>query len=168
MVPSGLRQQGRGLPEQTGVLPHLGRDSPARRRVPAGRSRRREPGRRQASPVRGRRAEPSGGLRRRPGMDLSRNHPRVDELEAGTDTFSLRPSTDGENLLPGSDITTDRFDLYDVTDGEFARYPSVDARLSAGAALSYEDPATAGAVQLEGEAQATYYAAVAETGYYDV
>src|SRR5699024_6887158 len=90
------------------------------------------------------------------------------ELESGTHTFSLRPSTDGENLLPGSDITADRFDLYDVTDGEFARYPSVDARLSAGAALSYEDPATAGAVQLEGEAQATYYAAVAETGYYDV
>ena len=90
------------------------------------------------------------------------------ELDAGAHTFSLRPSTDGENLLPGSDITADRFDLYDVTDGEFARYSSVGARLSAGADLSYEDPATAGSVQLQGEAQATYYAAVAETGYYDV
>ncbi|MGC5165433.1 CBM35 domain-containing protein [Luteimicrobium sp. DT211] len=88
-------------------------------------------------------------------------------LKAGTHTLSVRPSKDGSTLLGGSDITLDRLDLYDVTDGEAADYPAVDARLSGDARLTY-DGALAGAVRLAGDGAATTFVTAAETGYYDL
>ena len=89
-------------------------------------------------------------------------------LTAGTHTLSLRASTDGTTLLPGADITLDRFDLYDVTSGEKATYPAVDARLAGGAALSWQQPAARGFASVSGDGSATFFATTAETGYYDV
>ena len=89
-------------------------------------------------------------------------------LTAGTHALSLRASADGKSILPGADITLDRFDLYDVTQGENAVYPALDARLSHGATLSYERPNVAGSAALSGTQTATFFAATAETGYYDV
>lgn len=89
-------------------------------------------------------------------------------LGKGAHTLSLRPSADGSTLLPGSDITADRFDLYDITDGESATYPAIDARLADGASVDYSRAATAGDVHLNGGSTATFFAAVADTGYYDV
>lgn len=89
-------------------------------------------------------------------------------LTAGAHTLSLRASKDGSTLLPGADITLDRFDLRDITDGEKAAYPATDARLAGGAQLSYAKPGTAGSAALSGQASATFFAATAETGYYDI
>lgn len=89
-------------------------------------------------------------------------------LTAGTHSLSLRASQDGTTVLPGADITLDRFDLYDVTAGEKAAYPALDARLARGASLSWDRPETRGAARLAGAGSATFYAATAETGYYDV
>ncbi|WP_374008475.1 CBM35 domain-containing protein [Leifsonia sp. LS-T14] len=88
-------------------------------------------------------------------------------LTAGTHALSIRASKDGSTVLPGADITLDRFDLYDVTDGEKAVYPALDARLGSGATLSYAQP-TAGSAALSGAATATFFEATAETGYYDI
>jgi len=71
-------------------------------------------------------------------------------------------------VLPGADITLDRFDLYDVTNGEQATYPAVDARLAGGATLACAQGATAGYASLSGSGSATFFATTAETGYYDV
>ncbi|MGA0568166.1 hypothetical protein ACO2Q7_12600 [Rathayibacter sp. KR2-224] len=90
------------------------------------------------------------------------------KLSKGSHTFSLRSSSDGSTMLPGSDITADRFDLYDVTDGERDSYPAIDARLAGGASVDYSRAVTAGDVSLSGKATATVFAAVADTGYYDV
>ncbi|MBT2588443.1 hypothetical protein J7I86_21815 [Arthrobacter sp. ISL-95] len=84
-------------------------------------------------------------------------------LTAGTHALSVRASKDGTTVLPGADITLDRFDLYDITNGEQSTYPAIDARLAGGAAIS-----TTGAASLNGSASATFYAATAETGYYDI
>lgn len=89
-------------------------------------------------------------------------------LTAGTHALSIRASANGQTILPGADITLDRFDLYDVTDGEKAVYPALDARLSGGAAVTYAQQATAGSVSLSGSGSATFFATTAETGYYDV
>ncbi|TDQ02465.1 MULTISPECIES: CBM35 domain-containing protein [unclassified Leifsonia] len=89
-------------------------------------------------------------------------------LTAGTHALSLRASVDGTTLLPGADITLDRFDLHDVTAGERATYPAVDARLSGGATLSWKHPAARGYASVTGDGAATFYATTAETGYYDV
>jgi hypothetical protein len=84
-------------------------------------------------------------------------------LTAGTHTLSVRASKDGTTVLPGANITLDRFDLYDVTNGEQATYPAIDARLANGATLT-----AAGAASLTGSGSATFFAATAETGYYDI
>ncbi|MGN7251320.1 CBM35 domain-containing protein [Arthrobacter sp. SAFR-014] len=89
-------------------------------------------------------------------------------LTAGTHTLSLRASKDGSTQLPNADITLDRFDLFDITDGEKAVYPAADARLADGAQLSYAKKNTAGTAQLSGSSTATFFASTAETGYYDV
>ncbi|KQR51275.1 hypothetical protein ASF88_19095 [Leifsonia sp. Leaf336] len=89
-------------------------------------------------------------------------------LTAGTHALSLRASANGSSVLPGADITLDRFDLYDVTDGEQATYPAVDARLAGGASLSWQQPAARGYAAVSGDASATFFATTAETGYYDV
>ena len=89
-------------------------------------------------------------------------------LTAGTHTLSIRASNDGSSTLPGADITLDRFDLYDVTRGENAVYPATDARLTGGATLDYSPAQSAGDAALSGSQSATWYAATAATGYYDV
>ena len=89
-------------------------------------------------------------------------------LTAGTHSLSLRASKDGSTVLPGADITLDRFDLYDVTTGERAVYPAVEARLSGGASLSWKQPAARGYAAVGAGGGATFFASTAETGYYDV
>ncbi|MEN2736444.1 CBM35 domain-containing protein [Microbacterium sp. X-17] len=89
-------------------------------------------------------------------------------LTAGTHALSLRASKDGVTVLPGADITLDRVDLYDLTGGEQAVYPAVDATLAGGAALSWQQPAARGYATVSGDASAAFYATTAETGYYDV
>lgn len=84
-------------------------------------------------------------------------------LTAGTHTLSVRASKDGTNVLPGADITLDRFDLYNIASGEQATYPAVDSRLAAGAILT-----STGGASLNGSASATFFASTSETGYYDV
>ncbi len=89
-------------------------------------------------------------------------------LTAGTHSLSIRASKDGATMLPGADITLDRFDLYDVTDGENATYPATDARLAGGAHLRFSDRATAGYADLSASGSATFFTAAEDTGYYDV
>lgn len=89
-------------------------------------------------------------------------------LTAGSHALSLRASRDGVTLLPGADITLDRFDLADITDGERAVYPAVDAGLAGGARLAYDQQSTRGFAALSAAASATFFATTAETGYYDV
>ncbi|MEV6611694.1 CBM35 domain-containing protein [Kutzneria sp. NPDC051319] len=89
-------------------------------------------------------------------------------LTAGAHTLSVRASRDGSTVLPGADITLDRFDLYDVSKGEQATYPAIDARLAGGATLACDRDATAGDVSLSGSGSATFFAVTAETGYYDI
>jgi hypothetical protein len=90
------------------------------------------------------------------------------QLSAGSHVLSIRGSKDGTTRLPGSDIVLDRFDLYDNTAGENAVYPAVEARLADGANLSYAQAGTSGYAALGGPATATFYAATAATGYYDI
>ncbi|MGO4533359.1 CBM35 domain-containing protein [Leifsonia sp. 2MCAF36] len=89
-------------------------------------------------------------------------------LTAGTHSLSLRASKDGSTMLPGADITLDRFDLYDVSSGERAVYPATEARLTGGASLSWKQPAAQGYASVAGDGSATVFATTAETGYYDV
>jgi hypothetical protein len=89
-------------------------------------------------------------------------------LTAGTHSLSVRASKDGSTALPGADITLDRFDLYDLSTGEQATYPAIDARLAGGATLACDRGATAGDASLSGTGSATFFAATAETGYYDI
>ncbi|HTI24332.1 MAG TPA: CBM35 domain-containing protein, partial [Kutzneria sp.] len=89
-------------------------------------------------------------------------------LTAGTHTLAVRASKDGSTVLPGADITLDRFDLYDVTAGEQATYPAIDARLAGGATFACDRGAAAGYASLSGSGSATFFATTAETGYYDV
>ncbi len=89
------------------------------------------------------------------------------DLEAGTRELSLRMSADGQTLLPGSDISVDKLDLTRVDGPETDTYPANLARLD-GAEIRYVDGREAGSVRLAGDASATFYVAVRETGYYDV
>ncbi|WP_182902738.1 CBM35 domain-containing protein [Microbispora sp. H10830] len=88
------------------------------------------------------------------------------ELTAGTHELSLRTSADGTTLLPGSDVTLDKFDLTEITGPERAAYPADEARLSGGAGMTREGKGAA--VTLGGGARATFFAAVSENGYYDL
>jgi chitodextrinase len=88
-------------------------------------------------------------------------------LPAGAHTISVRMSRDGSTLLPGSDISLDKFDLTEITGPETTTYPAALARLDR-ATVAYDRPEAAGAVALTGEATATIYAAVRDTGYYDL
>lgn len=88
------------------------------------------------------------------------------DLEAGSRELSLRMSADGTTLLPGSDISIDKFDLTRVDGPETVTYPANLARLD-GAEVRYDDRA-AGSVRLVDDSSATFYVAVRDTGYYDV
>ncbi|GAA3211526.1 hypothetical protein [Nonomuraea helvata] len=88
------------------------------------------------------------------------------QLTAGTHQLSLRTSADGTNLLPGSDITLDRFDLTEAGAAERAAYPADEARLSGGARITRHG--TGPAIALGGGARATFFVAASEFGYYDL
>lgn len=88
-------------------------------------------------------------------------------LSAGTHTISVRMSKDGVTLLPGSDISLDKFDLTEVRGAESTTYPAVLARLD-GANPRYDRADVAGLVAVTGDANATFFASVRDTGYYDV
>jgi hypothetical protein len=90
------------------------------------------------------------------------------DLTAGSHSISLRMSADGATLLPGSDISVDRLDLWDASEPESDQYPANLARLSAGAEILYASPGTAGFVALSGTETATFYVAAHDTGYYDL
>ncbi|MFF8345716.1 hypothetical protein ACF049_05135 [Cellulosimicrobium funkei] len=88
------------------------------------------------------------------------------ELEAGARELSVRASVDGSTVLPGANVTLDRFDLERVDGPDTTTYPAHLARLQ-GASVSY-DAGEAGRVQVGGDGTATFYVAARETGYYDV
>jgi hypothetical protein len=89
-------------------------------------------------------------------------------LTAGTHVLSVRASRDGSQVLPGSDITLDKFLLTDVTDGEPTTYPASTLRYYGGAGLSWEQGTRGfGAVKGQGQRVDAYLTAM-ETGYYDV
>lgn len=88
------------------------------------------------------------------------------DLTAGTHELSVRMSADGATLLPGSDISLDRFDLTLVTGPETTTYPAILAR-SGDATVDYT-AAHGGAVEVSGDDAVTFFPAVRETGYYDV
>ena len=83
-------------------------------------------------------------------------------LTQGRHELSVRMSADGSTLLPGSDVSLDRFDLTRIDGPETTTYPAVLARTSA--SLDY----TKGAVTLAGDKTATFFPSARETGYYDV
>ncbi|MEN0084085.1 MAG: CBM35 domain-containing protein [Leifsonia sp.] len=91
-------------------------------------------------------------------------------LSAGQHTLSIRASQDGTNVLPGADITLDRFDLVDVTNGDADTYQATDARLSGGASRVFGSSTSAnnGGVRLSGSATATFFVSAVESGYQDV
>ncbi|QDB78780.1 hypothetical protein FE251_04860 [Georgenia wutianyii] len=88
------------------------------------------------------------------------------ELTAGSHELSVRMSADGSTLLPGSDISLDKFDLTLVTGPETTTYPAVFAR-SGDATVDYT-AADGGAVEVSGDGAITFFPSVRETGYYDV
>jgi hypothetical protein len=89
-------------------------------------------------------------------------------LTKGTHNLSLRASENGSSVLPGSDITLDRFVLTDVTDGEPVDYPASTMRLAGSARLDYDRQGLHGSVRLGGDGRADIYATAFESGYYDV
>jgi hypothetical protein len=84
-------------------------------------------------------------------------------LTAGTHVLSLRSSRDGVSVLPGSDITLDKFLLTDVTDGEPTSYPASTLRYSGQARV-----VTGGYADIRGTGQAEAYLQAWDTGYYDL
>ncbi|GHH73332.1 hypothetical protein [Promicromonospora soli] len=89
-------------------------------------------------------------------------------LTAGTHVLSVRASQNGTQVLPGSDITLDKFVLTDTTDGEPTAYPASTLRYYGGAALGWQS-GTRGFGSITGQAQrADAYLNAMETGYYDL
>ncbi|MFG1702643.1 CBM35 domain-containing protein [Nonomuraea sp. M3C6] len=88
------------------------------------------------------------------------------ELSAGTHELSLRTSADGATLLPGSDITLDKFDLTETTAADQTAYHADEARLSGGARITRQGKGPA--IALGDDARATFFIAAAEDGYYDL
>lgn len=83
------------------------------------------------------------------------------ELDEGQRELSVRMSSDGQRLLPGSDISLDKFDLEQVTGPDEQNYPAVLAR--------YEgDVLPGGAVRVDSPDEVTFYVATRDTGYYDL
>lgn len=91
-------------------------------------------------------------------------------LSAGSHTLSIRASKDGNTVLPGADITLDRFDLLDVTNGDADTYQATDARLAGGASRVFGSSSSAsnGGVQLSGSGTATFFVSAVDSGYQDV
>lgn len=90
------------------------------------------------------------------------------DLTAGTHVLSVRASENGTTVLPGSDITLDKFLLTDVTDGEPTTYPASTLRYYGGAGLGWQQ-GTRGFGHVAGRDQrADVYLSAMETGYYDL
>ncbi len=87
-------------------------------------------------------------------------------LTAGPRQLSLRTSIDGATVLPGAEVTLDRFVLTDATDGDRTVYPAAGFRLLDGATLDWSGPA--GAARLGGRGRADSYVTAWESGYHDV
>ncbi|MHA6511015.1 hypothetical protein [Tessaracoccus sp. Z1128] len=88
-------------------------------------------------------------------------------LAAGRRELSLRTSVDGVSLLPGAEVTLDRFVLMDATDGDPATYPASTFRLFDGARLDWTTLGDGGA-RLAGAGRADVYASAWESGYHDL
>lgn len=86
-------------------------------------------------------------------------------LGAGRHELSLRTSVDGATLLPGADVTLDRFVLMDATDGDPATYQASTFRLVDGAQLDWSSTG-AGAARLAAAGRADVYASAWESGYH--
>ncbi|NYD67768.1 OmpL47-type beta-barrel domain-containing protein [Agromyces atrinae] len=86
-------------------------------------------------------------------------------LTAGARELSVRMSADGSTLLPGSDISLDRFDLVRFDGAETETYPAVLSR-HGDAAVDYS-AGTSGRVDVS-QNEAVFYPSVRETGYYDL
>ncbi|SMH49031.1 hypothetical protein SAMN06295885_3194 [Rathayibacter oskolensis] len=89
------------------------------------------------------------------------------DLTAGAHQLSIRMSSDGTTLLPGSDISLDKFDLTRVSGSETVSYPANLARLD-GATAQYGTAAPAGSVALSSSSTATFYVSARDAGYYDL
>ena len=117
---------------------------------------------------------PAGLLRHPAGLALnetSRGHYRgsaevVLTLTRGEHEFSVRPSLDGVTLLPGAEITLDRFTLMDASDGDLEVHPAATFRLADGARLEWAP--SRGAAVLADRARADAYVTAWETGYHEL
>lgn len=78
----------------------------------------------------------------------------------------MRPSLDGVTLLPGAEITLDRFTLMDASDGDLEVHPAATFRLADGARLEWAP--SSGAVVLADRARADVYVTAWETGYHEL
>lgn len=88
------------------------------------------------------------------------------DLTKGTHDLSVRMSQDGTTLLPGSDVSLDKFDLTRVTGPDTEVYPAVLARFDG--AVSYGSDAPNGTVALSGGNTAEFFVSVRDNGYYDL
>jgi len=89
------------------------------------------------------------------------------DLTAGARSLSLRMSQDGTTMLPGSDISLDKFDLELVEGAESTTYPANLARIDGGE-VTFDGTRTAGFVGLDAGDSATFYTAGRDTGYHEV
>lgn len=88
------------------------------------------------------------------------------ELTAGTHELSVRMSANGTTLLPGSDISLDKFDLTRVDGPDTTTYPAVLARIG-DATIDYT-AGDGGVVEISGDESVTFFPSVRETGYHDL
>ncbi|MCU1526267.1 MAG: hypothetical protein JWP75_30 [Frondihabitans sp.] len=89
-------------------------------------------------------------------------------LTAGSHALSLRTSRDGTTLLPGSNITVDKFDLTQVTGAESASYPARFGRTSGSTPFVFGQGRNGALVTVSGTASDTFFIAAADNGYYDL
>lgn len=88
------------------------------------------------------------------------------QLGAGTHELSVRTSVDGSTVLPGCDITLDKFDLTEVAGPQISTHDADDARLSGGATIVGSGKVRA--VDLGQGGVATFYIASEQDGYQDL
>ncbi|WP_395242691.1 hypothetical protein ACGGZK_10945 [Agromyces sp. MMS24-K17] len=88
------------------------------------------------------------------------------DLPAGAHQLSIRMSKDGTTLLPGSDISLDKFDLELVDGAETMAYPALLARTDG--VTRFDTEGVRGSVELSDGDDATFYIAARTEGYYDL
>jgi carbohydrate binding protein with CBM35 domain len=89
-------------------------------------------------------------------------------LTAGTHTLSVRTSQDGTTLLPGSDITLDRFDLTRLAGPETSTYPARFARVIGTAAYAFGAGSTGAQLRIGPATTGQFFLAAHDNGYYDL